>query len=328
MFEIKTPSRVHMTLIDMNGHFGRIDGSVGLALEGGGIHLRAKRSDTVTVTERFGSGPSDTKLCSAAFSKQISDIIAPLLPENEGVGFEFLSPIRPHVGLGSGTQIALSAATAVNDLYSLGKSVRELAKIARRGGTSGIGVLAFEKGGFIVDCGHKKADKDGFLPSSKSTAPPADLMLRMEFPDWDTVIAIPPARGISGEEEKRFFRSVCPVPIEDVREISHIVLMQMLPAIVEQNIEELGKSVNRIQELGFKKYEVEIQPPVVKETAELMLKSGLHGAGVSSFGPAVFGFSEGRRQSEEIREILLEKMPAGSEILITKANNTGAEYYV
>ncbi|MCL2862510.1 MAG: beta-ribofuranosylaminobenzene 5'-phosphate synthase [Methanimicrococcus sp.] len=328
MFEIKTPSRVHVTLIDMNGRFGRIDGSVGLSLEDGGIHLRAKRSDTVTVTERFGSGRADTKLCDPVFSKHIQDIVAPLLPENEGAEFEFLSPVRQHIGLGSGTQIALSAAAAVNDLYSLGKGVRDLAKIVRRGGTSGIGVLAFESGGFIVDCGHKTADKDGFLPSSRSTAPPADMMFRLDFPNWDVVVAVPPARGISGDAEKAFFQSVCPVPIEDVREISHIVLMQMFPAIVEQNIEDLGNAVNRIQELGFKKYEVEIQPPVVKETAALMLKSGLYGAGVSSFGPAIYGFSESRKQSEEIRETLLEKMPAGSEVLITKANNTGAEYSV
>ena len=201
MFEIKTPSCVHMTLIDMNGRFGRIDGSVGLALEDGGVCLRAKKSDVVIVTERFGSGSSDTRLCDAAFSKKVQDIIAPLLPENEGIEIEYLSPVRPHIGLGSGTQVALSAATAVNDLYSLGKDVFELAKITRSGGTSGIGVLAFEKGGFIIDCGHKKADKDGFLPSSGSTAPPADLMFRTEFPDWDTVIAIPPTCGISGDAE-------------------------------------------------------------------------------------------------------------------------------
>ena len=314
-----------MTLIDMNGHFGRIDGSVGLALEDGGVCLRAKKSDIITVTERFGSSSSDTKMCDAVFSQKIQDIITPLLPENEGIEIEYLSPVRPHIGLGSGTQIALSAAAAVNDLYSLGRDVRELAQITRRGGTSGIGVLAFEKGGFIVDCGHKTTDKDGFLPSSKSTAPPAGLIFRTVFPDWDVVIAIPPTCGISGETEKAFFQSVCPVPIDDVREISYTILMQMLPAIAEQDIESFGKAINRIQGLGFKKHEVEIQPPVVKETAALMLKSGLCGAGVSSFGPAIYGFSENRKQSEEIRKILLEKMPAGSDVLITKANNTGAK---
>ncbi|WP_316559190.1 beta-ribofuranosylaminobenzene 5'-phosphate synthase [Methanimicrococcus stummii] len=325
MFEIKTPSRIHMGLIDMNGGLGRLDGSVGLALADGGISLRAKRSDSVIVTERFENG--DVLPCDPVFAAQIAGIAAALLPENEGALFEFSSPVRQHIGLGSGTQIALSTATAVNELYGLGKSVKELAQITRRGGTSGIGVLAFEHGGFIVDSGHNAADKNGFLPSSRSTAPPANMLLRLDFPDWDVIVAIPPKVGISGEEEKHFFQSVCPVPIEEVRETSHIILMQMLPAIIEQNIEGLGNAVNSLQKLGFKKHEVAVQPPEVKTVIDLMLKNGLYGAGISSFGPAVYGFSEDKNQSEEIRSLLLEKMPPGSEVLITKANNKGAEYH-
>lgn len=329
MFEIKTPSRVHMSLIDMNGGFGRLDGSVGLALTDGGIHLRAKKADAVIITERFESDCERISVShdDSELAAKIAGIVRPLLPENEGIELEFLSPVRPHVGLGSGTQISLSVAAAVNDLYGLGKSVRELAQITRRGGTSGVGVLAFEYGGFIVDCGHKAADKNGFFPSSGSTAPPADLLLRKDFPDWDVIVAIPPKIGINGEDEKNFFQSVCPVPIEEVREVSHIILMQMIPSLIEQDIEEFGNAVNSLQKIGFKKHEVAVQSAEAKSTMEILLQNGIHGAGISSFGPATYGFSNDRKHSEEVKEILLEKMPLGSEVLITKANNTGAEYY-
>ena len=326
MFQIKTPSRVHMSLIDMNGGLGRLDGSVGLALDDGGISLRAKKSDEILVTERSETG--EISPASSSFTSQISKIAKTLLPENEGIELEFLSPVRSHVGLGSGTQISLSTASAVNQLYGLNQSVRELAQITRRGGTSGIGVLAFENGGFIVDCGHKAVEKNGFLPSSQSSAPPANLLLRLDFPDWDVVIAIPPKVGISGEDEKQFFQKFCPVPAVDVREVSHIILMQMIPSIIEKDIEGLGNAVNSLQKIGFKKHEVDAQPDDVKSTVDLILKNGLHGAGISSFGPAVYGFSENRKQSEELKSILLEKMPVGSEIIITKANNSGAEYRV
>ncbi|MCL2141847.1 MAG: beta-ribofuranosylaminobenzene 5'-phosphate synthase [Methanimicrococcus sp.] len=325
MFEIKTPSRIHMTLIDMNGSFGRIDGSVGLALSDGGVWMRAKKSDVVTVTEWSDGSARETK---SDFADYVQKVAQCILPKNTGIELEFLSPARQHVGLGSGTQIALSVATAVNDLYSLGKSVRELAQLTRRGGTSGVGVLAFERGGFIMDAGHKAETKSGFLPSSKSNASPADLMLRMDFPDWDVVVALPPACGISGNAEKNFFQKHCPIPIVDVQKVSHIILMQMIPSLVENEIEGFGNAVNALQKVGFKKYEVDIQPESVKATAALMLKSGLYGAGVSSFGPAVYGFSENKKQSEEIRSILLEKMPQGSDVLITKANNTGAKKHV
>jgi beta-ribofuranosylaminobenzene 5'-phosphate synthase len=325
MFEIKTPSRIHMALIDMNGSFGRIDGSVGLALADGGIHMRAKKSDVITVTERSGSS---VKECGIDFSDYVQKAAQCLLPKNTGIEIEFLSQVHRHAGLGSGTQIALSVASAVNDLYSLGKNVRELAQSVQRGGTSGIGVLAFEMGGFLMDCGHKASEKNGFLPSSQSTALPADLMLRMDFPNWDVVIAIPPTCGISGIAEKNFFQKHCPIPIEDVQKVSHIILIQMLPSLVEKDIEGFGNAINALQKVGFKKYEAAIQPESVKATADIMLKSGLHGAGVSSFGPTVYGFSENKKQSEEIRSALLEKMPQGSTIFITKANNTGAKKHV
>jgi beta-ribofuranosylaminobenzene 5'-phosphate synthase len=322
MFEIKTPSRIHMTLIDMNGGFGRIDGSVGLALLDGGVHLRAKKSDAVTVTKRSGGIIQE---CDPDFTSSVQKAAECLLPKNAGIELEFLSHIHRHVGLGSGTQIALSVAAAVNDLYGLGKNVRELAQLTRRGGTSSVGMLAFESGGFIMDCGHMFNEKNGFFPSSTSTAPPANLMLRMDFPNWDVVVAIPPACGLSGAVEESFFQKHCPIPITDVQQLSHIILMQMLPSLVENEIEGFGNAVNAIQKVGFKKCEVSIQPESVKATVDLMRKNGLHGAGVSSFGPAVYGFSENKKQSEEIRAILLEKMPPESNVLVTKANNTGAK---
>ena len=42
---IETPSRLHLTLIDLNGIYGRIDGGVGLTIEKPGLHLEAKPVD-------------------------------------------------------------------------------------------------------------------------------------------------------------------------------------------------------------------------------------------------------------------------------------------
>ncbi|MDV0446486.1 hypothetical protein MsAg5_03250 [Methanosarcinaceae archaeon Ag5] len=323
MFEITTPSRVHMTLIDMNGSFGRQDGSAGLTLEEGGVRMRAKKSDVLSVT-----GADQTPLESGTeLFDYIQKSISPLLDGN-GIEIHLLSDVKQHIGLGSGTQLALSAAMAVNELYGLNKNVRELAALTKRGGTSGIGVHSFEKGGFIIDAGHKTKDKNGFVPSSRSTAPPADLLLRKDFPDWDVIVAVPPDTGISGDVEKHFFQSVCPIPQAEAFEVSHIILMQMVPAIIEKDIVSLGDAVDRLQKVGFKKHEVEIQPPEVKALMAEMKKCGAYGAGVSSFGPAVYGFSESRRDSENIKAALLEKMPAGSEVILTKANNSGAKWHV
>ena len=42
---ITTPSRLHLTLIDLNGSCGRIDGSVGITIKDPELVLRLKKSD-------------------------------------------------------------------------------------------------------------------------------------------------------------------------------------------------------------------------------------------------------------------------------------------
>ena len=95
-----------------------------------------------------------------------------------GIKLTFVSEIPMHCGFGSGTQLALGIAQAANVLYELGLDVQELATAVGRGGTSGIGVAAFDAGGFIVDGGHRFPEqKASFLPSSAvgDIPPPANF---------------------------------------------------------------------------------------------------------------------------------------------------------
>ena len=59
---------------------------------------------------------------------------------------------------------------------------------------------------------------------------------------------------------KSIFPKECPVPLREVEKLSHVILMQLLPALFENDIVTFGKSIDAIQELGFKKREVELQP--------------------------------------------------------------------
>ncbi len=230
------------------------------------------------------------------------------------------------MGFGSGTQSALAAAAAVNELYGLGKSIRELAFTVKRGGTSGIGVAAFEKGGFIVDGGHRFKDKGVFLPSAASRVPPGPVLFREDFPDWDIVIAIPNEKGMHDQEEIDVFKKFCPLPIEEVREVAHMVLMKMMPAVIEGDIESFGAAVNHVQTVGFNKRESLIWPGFVKDIASLM-RSRSYGAGVSSFGPVVYAFmdnrEEGKQLQTEVQKMLDESV--GGVTMMTRAKNSGAE---
>lgn len=314
MIKITTPCRIHMTLIDMNGEIGRVDGGAGLTLSSPNIRIMAEEAEDISIEGLQG------------FTDRMKKAAKSLLPEGKGIRINVEEVYPAHVGFGSGTQSSLAAAAAVNELYGLGKSVRELALTVKRGGTSGIGVTAFEKGGFIVDGGHKFKDKGAFLPSAASKVPPGPVLFREDFPDWDIVIAIPNEKGMHDQEEVDTFKKFCPLPIEEVREISHIVLMQMMPAVIEGDIESFGTAINHVQTVGFNKRESMIWPDFVKNIASLM-RSRSYGAGVSSFGPVVYAFvdnkEEGRQLQTEVQKMLDESV--GGVTMMTRAKNTGAE---
>jgi beta-ribofuranosylaminobenzene 5'-phosphate synthase len=314
MIKITAPCRLHLTLIDMNGEIGRVDGGAGLTLSSPNIRITAEEAEGISI-----EGLQD-------FADRMKRAAESLLPEGKGIRINVQEVYPAHVGFGSGTQSSLAAAAAVNELYGLGKSVRELAIAVKRGGTSGIGVTAFEKGGFIVDGGHRFKDKGGFMPSAACPVPPGPVLFREDFPEWDMVVAIPNEKGMHDQEEIDTFKKFCPLPIEEVREISHVVLMQMMPAVIEEDIESFGAAVNHVQIVGFNKRENLIWPQFVKDIASFM-RSQSYGAGVSSFGPVVYSFvdnrSEGRQLQAEVQKMLDESV--GGTVMLTRAKNSGAE---
>jgi beta-ribofuranosylaminobenzene 5'-phosphate synthase len=314
MIKITAPCRLHLTLIDMNGEIGRVDGGAGLTLSSPNIRITAEEAEGISI-----EGLQD-------FADRMKRAAESLLPEGKGIRINVQEVYPAHVGFGSGTQSSLAAAAAVNELYGLGKSVRELAIAVKRGGTSGIGVTAFEKGGFIVDGGHRFKDKGGFMPSAACPVPPGPVLFREDFPEWDMVVAIPNEKGMHDQEEIDTFKKFCPLPIEEVREISHVVLMQMMPAVIEEDIESFGAAVNHVQIVGFNKRENLIWPQFVKDIASFM-RSQSYGAGVSSFGPVVYSLvdnrSEGRQLQAEVQKMLDESV--GGTVMLTRAKNSGAE---
>lgn len=315
MIEITAPSRLHMTLIDLNASIGRVDGGIGITLQEPAMRIRAEISDCDGIIIRGQSEHAQRMHDSA---QKVSDAFG-----TGGVSIEIISDYPSHTGLGSGTQASLAAAYAVCALYDIDVSIRRISEIVGRGGTSGIGVAAFEQGGFILDGGHKFSEKGGFKPSAASVAKPAPIIVQRDFPDWDIVLVLPELKGASSSKEVDIFKQVCPIPLHDVQELSHIILMQLLPALIEEDVVAFGDAVNRIQDVGFKKHEVALQHPIIHEIMELSRNAGAYGVGMSSFGPAVYVFCD---KSEMMKKVITKKLDesVGGECYIVHANNSGA----
>jgi beta-ribofuranosylaminobenzene 5'-phosphate synthase len=311
---VKTGCRLHFTLIDMNAELGRVDGGIGVGLKNPGWTVEVSKAKKWVVDER---------------ARSIVELLKGKLVIKTPFLVKVTGSIPEHVGLGSKTQLALAVASglAAFDSKTSRLSVIELAQLVERGGTSGIGVTTFEKGGLVLDGGHSYSQKGGFLPSRYSKAATPPVLARFDIPDsWFFVIAIPKGRRIEGKEEVKAFKDHTPVPRKEVGALTRLILMNMLPAVVEDDIEAFGKAVDKIQSLGFKRVETRLQVPEVVQLQNKMVDLGAAGAGLSSFGPACYCVVRGRKVADKMASDLLRfmKRKVGGTAFVSKAQNTGA----
>jgi beta-ribofuranosylaminobenzene 5'-phosphate synthase len=324
---VDTPSRIHVSLIDMHGGSGRVDGGIGITLDEPGILLEAELSPSLSVTD-----------CDQATRERIGKVAADVL-QGLGLGGSVSITVRKHypshIGLGSGSQLSLAVARAITELHDRHLSTQELARLTGRGGTSGIGTAAFDHGGFIIDGGHRfgtAGEKSDFRPSSASRGVnPPPLIVRHEFPsDWKILVAVPDLlAGANGGHEADIFRRHCPVPLAEVQALSHEILMRMLPGIAGHDLDLFGSSVNAIQGLGFKRVELSLQPPAVTGLLSALRDAGAAGAGMSSFGPTIFAVADtGMRDIEGAARSFMQEQAGGGTTLVSTARNSGASVRV
>ena len=313
--KITTPSRLHFSLLDLNGALGRIDGGFGLAIAKPNFQIIAERATSIDVA--------------ASVYRERAIAVLQRLQQTypfPGIKLTFESEIPMHCGFGSGTQLSLGIAQAVNMLYQFGLNVRELAQVVGRGGTSGIGVAAFDTGGFIVDGGHRYPEqKASFLPSSAvGDIPPPPILLRSPFPELPLLIVMPNCSRIYGDAEIELFRTLCPQPEWVAQKLSHILLLQILPALIEQDMNNFGGALNDIQTFGWKRVEIDAQGPELQLTLDYLRDSRAFGAGVSSWGPAICVIAEDIHRLKQETDAFLKTLPNGGNCFITQANNLGA----
>ena len=325
---ITTPCRIHLSLIDENGYTGRVDGGIGLMLDQPNVVFEATNSADEFQIEcnHYYRESIDV------INEKASKIFKLFHINNKNFHFNLLKYFPSHVGLGSKTQLSLAIGTAISILKNMEIPVEEITKMVERGGTSGIGWRGFETGGFILDAGHDFGigkEKEIFLPSSASTTTnPALTIWRYPIPEnWRFVLVIPNVKpGANGEEEVEIFKKFTPIPKAEVNEVSHQILMKIIPGILKNNLAYFGEGLKRIQSIGFKKIEIGMQHDVVKGLLKLFEDNGVKAYAMSSFGPSVVGIVESDSEAEKLRDKVRDYLePDGEHLYICKPNNTGAK---
>jgi beta-ribofuranosylaminobenzene 5'-phosphate synthase len=310
---VKTPARLHLGLIDLNGDLGRMFGGLGVGIDHPNVIVEAEQS------QGFSIEGQEIELVNDLANRFFT---AYHLKPSVHINIKQIIPA--HVGLGSGTQLSLAIAVALAKLYNVQASVQELTFAMNRARRTGVGTAIFMHGGFVVD-GGKAITKSNEL----AKFPP--VIYRQPFPvEWRFIVAIPNLiEGLSNSQENHAFDRLTKMPGDSVGKICRLTMLKLLPALAEVDINSFGEALTGIQEI-IGGYFAQVQGGKftradVAESVEFMKEVGAYGVGQSSWGPALYGVIKQEEAKPALRKVhAYLKAHTGGEAFIVKANNKGA----
>ncbi len=322
MIVIKSPARLHFGQLDLNGDIGRIYGGSGVGIKEPYCKMKFKKSDKIIVKGEKSKEVKNT------LEKLINNLREKaLLNENLGVIVEVENILPFHTGLGSGTQIGLTLAEGINNLYNLNLDKFKIAELVdRKHSRSAIGFGVFYYGGFITDGGRTTEEKenDNYLPP---------ILFKESIPeDWYFIIIIPSLakEKMAGKKEIETFKKIEKMDIKISAENSHHLLLGMLPALKEKDIIKFSKHLNIIED-NVADYFSEIQSGkytsrYAQEIIDFLESNQVLGRGQSSWGPSLYALLQNKEKAKRIKDDILIKFKTKIDrIYITSAANTGAE---
>ena len=308
---IEAPARLHLGFLDPSASRGRRFGSIGLALDNLATVVNAAPYAELAVT---GARSERARI-------HAEQVIA-----HYSVGAELHIDVQQvipaHVGLGSGTQLALAVGSAVLGACGRTVDIPQLAALLGRGRRSGIGLSLFEQGGLIVDGGH----------GAHTRSPP--VIARLAFPAaWRVVLIVDHAdQGLSGRAEKAAFGVLEPMPEALAARICHATLMSLVPAVIEHEFATFSSAIAEVQAIVGDHFAAvqaagRYSSARVRRAVEyVQARCGLAGVGQSSWGPTAFVFVDTQASAEAVVAELHGQFGAeeGLAFMISAARNRGA----
>jgi beta-ribofuranosylaminobenzene 5'-phosphate synthase len=303
---VEAPARLHLGMLAVAGDGARRFGGLGVSVSRPAVVLEAQPADALSVE----GAEAERAL---TFARRCHDALR--LPG--GGRLRILEAIPPHVGLGSGTKLALAVAQALAVLHGRTVDAPALAQAAGRAARSAVGMWTFALGGLVVEGGVRGG-----------TDRPAPLLMRHAVPDeWRIVLVVPEAEpGLSGVAEAQAFGRLVPSADRSAA-IAQLVLTSLLPALVECDIEEFGVALTRIQELvgdSFAAVQGGRFHPRAGALVEALLRGGAAGAGQSSWGPAVYGVVGSETAGGELARHMEEAVGGKGSVELVAFDNRGA----
>ena len=241
------------------------------------------------------------------------------------VTISILQACPRHDGLGSGTQLAITVALALEHHFGLPSAKPdEMAIATGRAGRSAIGTFGCFEGGFLVDRGKTPCE---------NVAP---IDLRIDFPEhWPIALVYPEhsnelasLAGLHGSAEVDAFRKISPTTTSQLEEMRSLVKSRIVPSLIQENYSEFG---NALQTFGRRSgdYFKSIQGGTfanshIEAIVDLIDQSGVPAVGQTSWGPCVFAIAPNMEQLKRSTDAVSKQFGPAVTIEYTRADNHGA----
>jgi beta-ribofuranosylaminobenzene 5'-phosphate synthase len=317
MVEVAAGARLHFGFCNLSLAHERLYGGLGVGLAEPRVVVAATAADRVACDHPAATGHAETAC----------DLLG--VP---GADVTVREELPRHAGLGSGTQLALAVLAAVARAHGHDPRPRERAPALGRGGRSGVGVAAFQRGGVVLDAGHPTERFTTDAPPDGEWSVPAVAARHPVPPDWRFVLVLPdaaPGRSDDAEEEsiRAAVQSADPAVADRV---AGAVLRGALPAVAEGDPAAFGDAVAAVGRLNGTWYADEqggvYRPPVGAVVEALSDSPAVFGAGQSSWGPTVYGVTDADREApaREAAHEALDAAGVAGEVRVVRGRNEGA----
>ncbi|MBZ4201339.1 MAG: GHMP kinase [Methylotenera sp.] len=314
--KVTSRGRLHMGFFDLHGGLGRKYGGIGLSLSAPAQTLTVSLDD---------SWHADHE--SNARALVIAQQLMAKLNIEGALKLAVDHGLPEHAGLGSGTQLALSVGAAISHLFELNLSTQEIAVLSGRGARSGIGIAAFDHGGLLIDGGRRLKSAS----STKVDSPPP-LLARYDFPEaWRILLVLDNRQaGVHGEHELAAFDQLPPFPESLAAHLCRQVLMQAMPALLEQDLTAFGQAIQVLQS-SVGDYFAPAQGgryanAEVAAVLQYLAAQGVACFGQSSWGPTGFAvFADAASAEAYLAQLKTKFSKSGLSWLICSGYNRGAQ---
>jgi beta-ribofuranosylaminobenzene 5'-phosphate synthase len=300
---VTTHGRLHLGFFDLSGQHDRRFGSVGVAIAAYQTALTVTAQPQQLAVDPWAGAILQRHLQSLALDTALDLHIQQSIPR--------------HSGLGSGTQMALAVGAGVNTLLGQPVNSAQIAAAHQRGARSGIGIATFDHGGLVVDGGR----------GASTIVPP--LLARHAFPQaWHFLLIIDQSRdGLHGSGEKNAFKQLSPLGSSATRDIQHQLLMQGLPALIEQDFQAFSAFVGALQSYNADYFAPAQGGPYASQSVAHILQTfeqqGYRGLGQTSWGPTGFVLLPSKSEAEQQQAALSQQYASDPHLsfIVTAAVN-------